>query len=147
MEDAAKPDPRVSDSAMVGIVGIGASAGGLEAVSDLVGHIPENSGLCFVIVQHLAPDHPSIMDQLLSGHTALPVCKIEDGMAAQPDAVFVIPPGTSLTISGGVFNLEARDSSRGLRTPIDKFLTSLAEDCGEGAACVFQRGFRSDAAV
>ncbi|MEO0691658.1 MAG: chemotaxis protein CheB [Pseudomonadota bacterium] len=147
MEDAAKPDPRVSDSAMVGIVGIGASAGGLEAVSDLVGHIPENSGLCFVIVQHLAPDHPSIMDQLLSGHTPLPVCKIVDGMAAKPDAVFVIPPGTSLTISGGVFNLEARDSSRGLRTPIDKFLTSLAEDCGEGAACVILSGTGSDGTI
>ncbi|MBF9028868.1 PAS domain-containing protein [Rhodobacterales bacterium HKCCE3408] len=129
---------------LLGIVGIGASAGGLEALSDFVEAIPARSGLCFVIVQHLAPDHPSIMDRLLSERTDLPVVRIEEGMAAQPDCIFVIPPGPSLTVSDGVFHLEPRDTRPGIRTPIDRFFTSLAEDMGEEAACVVLSGTGSD---
>lgn len=75
------------------IVGIGASAGGLEALQEPVGVILSDSGFCYVIVQHLASDHPSIMDQLLAARTTIDVKKIVDGQEATPDTIFVIPAG------------------------------------------------------
>ena len=138
-------EPRNDD--ILAVVGIGASAGGLEALKEMVSAIPEDTGMCYVIVQHLAPDHPSIMDQLLSAHSMVPVIKIEDGMRAEPDMVYVIPSGPSLTISDGRFHLEARDPAPGVRTPIDKFLISLADERKESAACAILLGTGSDGTV
>ena len=132
------------DKAAVSVVGIGASAGGLEALSAFVKAIPDRSGLAYVIVQHLAPDHPSIMDQLLQSHTSIPVRKIEEGMAIKPDTIFVIPAGPSLTIEDGTLHLHDRDPDVHLRTPIDEFLTSLAKDCGSSAFAVILSGTGSD---
>lgn len=126
------------------IVGIGASAGGLEALRELVTAVPARSGMCYVVVQHLAADHPSIMDQLLGDCASVPVCKIEDGMAARPDTIFVIPAGPELTISGGRFHLHFEARDRGLRTPIDRFFKSLAEEMGSRAYCVILSGTGSD---
>ena len=127
-----------------GVVGVGASAGGLEALNELVAAIPEGSGLAFVVVQHLSPDHPSIMDELLSSHTALPVWKIEDGMEISPDQIFVIPSGPALEVVDGRFHLLPRDDRKGIRTPIDVFLTSLSEAYGEDACCVILSGTGTD---
>ncbi len=126
------------------IVAIGASAGGLEALQKLVSAIPAGSGLCYVIVQHLAPDHPSIMDQLLGAHSAIEVLKIEDGMRAQADTVFVIPAGPALTITDGVFRLHDDRKVKGVRTPIDRFFASVAEEAGRNAFCVVLSGTGSD---
>ncbi len=127
-----------------GVVGVGASAGGLEALSELVSAIPDDSGLAFVVIQHLSPDHPSMMHELLASHTRLPVRKIEDGMPVEPDTIFVIPSGPALKVSSGVFRLVPRDSRAGVRTPIDTFLISLAKEYGELASCVILSGTGSD---
>ncbi|SEN67152.1 chemotaxis protein CheB [Palleronia pelagia] len=133
-----------SSTRLRGVVGVGASAGGLEALNELVAAIPEGSGLAFVVVQHLSPDHPSIMDELLSSHTALPVWKIEDGMEISPDQIFVIPSGPALEVVDGRFHLLPRDDRKGIRTPIDVFLTSLSEAYGEDACCVILSGTGTD---
>lgn len=125
------------------IVGIGASAGGLTALREFVAKIPSDSGFCYVIIQHLAPDHPSIMDQLLSTYTSLPVEKIEHGAMAEPNRIFLIPPGSILTIEDGKFCLEDR-TDHGIRTPIDRFFQSLAEYAGRDAFCVILSGTGSD---
>ena len=125
------------------IVGIGASAGGLSALQELVQNIPKDSGFCYVIIQHLAPDHPSIMDQLLEPHTRLPVAKIKDGVAAEPNRIYLIPPGPMVTIDDGVFHLHER-TDHGVRTPIDRFFHSLAEYAGRNAFCVVLSGTGSD---
>lgn len=125
------------------IAGIGASAGGLSALQEMVGKIPPDSGFCYVIIQHLAPDHPSIMDQLLEPHTSLPIDKIKDGMSAKPNQIFIIPPGPMLTIEDGVFKLHDR-TDHGVRTPIDRFFNSLAEYAGRQAYCVVLSGTGTD---
>ncbi|MGB7428862.1 MAG: chemotaxis protein CheB, partial [Microcoleaceae cyanobacterium] len=126
------------------VVGIGASAGGLEALRDFVKAVQPNNGIAYVIVQHLAADHPSIMDQLLASHSKLPVVKIENGMKVEPDTVYVIPAGPSVTIEGNVLRLHERSVEKGLRTPIDAFLQSLADDRGRAAFAVILSGTGSD---
>jgi len=134
----------MSETNALPIVGIGASAGGLEALQELVHAIPTDSGFCYVIVQHLAPDHPSIMDRLLSSHAAIPVRKIEDGAKAEANVVFVIPSGPALTLEGGRFRLHDNRSPRGHRTPIDRFFQSLADEAGRNAFCVVLSGTGRD---
>jgi two-component system CheB/CheR fusion protein len=82
------------------IVGIGASAGGLEAFRQLLEHLPVETGLGFVLVQHLDPTHESILAELLSRVTSIPVSEVTDGTLVQPDHVYVIPPNTNMTIAG-----------------------------------------------
>lgn len=125
------------------VAAIGASAGGLEALQVLVKAIPSDSGICYVIIQHLSADHPTIMDQLLTAHSTLPVEMIEDGMWVRRDTIFILPPGSHLTVKQGCFHLH-REETRGVRTPIDGFFTSLAEDAGRGAFCVILSGTGSD---
>jgi len=126
------------------VVGIGASAGGLEALREFVQTVPSNSGMCYVIVQHLAPDHPSIMDQLLANHSKIAVVKIEDGLPLESDKIYVIPAGPELTIERGRFRLHEKPAERGLRTPIDRFFNSLADQFGGRAYCVVLSGTGSD---
>ncbi|MGJ3230702.1 MAG: CheR family methyltransferase [Oceanicaulis sp.] len=149
-DDEYAEDPAPQDAApeTVGdlppIVAIGASAGGLEALQELVHAIPDDSGVCYVIIQHLAPDHESIMDELLASHTHVTVKKIEDGASPEPDMVFVNPPGPSVELRGGVFKLEERVEGEGLRTPIDRFFNSVASEYGRAAICVVLSGTGSD---
>ena len=126
------------------VVGIGASAGGLEALTELVAAIPEDSGIAFVIVQHLSPDHPSMMDQLLAHHTSLPVRVIEEGMSLSPDTIYVLPPEPWVTLDDDTLHLHERDRGEALRTPIDRFLVSLAEARGHTAFAVILSGTGSD---
>ncbi len=100
------------------IVGIGASAGGLDACTKLVQAIRPDCGLAFVLVQHLDPTHDSMMVELLAGHTAMPVRQAEDGMRLEPDHLYVIPPGAYLSVAGGGLRLSPSRPRRGARRPV-----------------------------
>jgi two-component system, chemotaxis family, CheB/CheR fusion protein len=126
------------------IVGIGCSAGGLEALEKFLTHVPADSGMAIVIVQHLAPDHDSALPQLLQRLTPMPVVEVAEGMAVQPDHVYVIPPNHDLSILHGKLHLLDPAAPRGLRLPIDFFLRSLAEDQRERAIAVILSGMGSD---
>ncbi|MHB8708052.1 MAG: chemotaxis protein CheB [Desulfuromonadales bacterium] len=126
------------------IVGIGASAGGLEALEQFLRHVPEGSGLAFVIVQHLDPTHKGVMPELLQRATAMEVFQVRDRMKVKPDCVYVIPPNKDMSILHGVLHLFAPSAPRGLRLPIDFFLRSLAEDRQELSIGVILSGMGSD---
>ena len=123
---------------------IGASAGGLEAIEAFFKHMPSDSGLAFVVVQHLSPDYKSLMAELLSKHTRMPVQRSEDGMAVEANHVYLIPPKKNLAIFHGKLLLTDQDASRGVNLPIDIFLRSLAEDQGEKAIAIILSGTGSD---
>src|SRR5881296_3009520 len=110
------------------IVGIGASAGGLEAITQLLRHLPTNTGMAFVFVQHLDPTHDSLLDELLARATAMPVVQVTEGRIVQPDHVYVIPPNVDMSISEGRLRLKPRTEVRGQHMPVDGFLRSLAWD-------------------
>src|SRR5215467_10226208 len=119
---------------VVPVVGIGASAGGLSALEALLPAIPADSGLAYVIVQHLDPDHESVLASLLEKMATVPVTVIQDQTAAAANHIYVIPPNANLTIVDDRLLLSPPAETRGLRTPIDSFLISLAEARGERAA-------------
>ena len=103
------------------VVGIGASAGGLEALRDMLSPVRTSTGMAFVIVQHLDPNYESMLAQLLDRHTALEVLQCEGGERLEPDRVYIIPPGHGLAIRDGVLELTDFAQPRGLRRPIDDF--------------------------
>ena len=106
------------------VIGIGASAGGLEALQQFFGHMPTNSGLSFVVVQHLSPDYKSLMADILGKHTGMPVHQAEHEMAVEPDTVYLIPPKKYMTIQGG--RLILSDYAPGtLNHPIDAFFADV----------------------
>jgi len=126
------------------VVGIGASAGGLEALELFLGHVPENSGMAFVIVQHLDPTRKGIMSELLQRTTGMRVVQVKDRTAVKPNCVYVIPPNKDMSILHGVLHLLAPDSPRGLRLPIDFFFRSLAHDQQERSIGVILSGMGAD---
>ena len=126
------------------VVGIGASAGGLEALGKFFEKTAPDSGAAFVIIQHLAPDHKGIMVELLQRTTAMPVAQVMDGMPVEPNRVYLIPPNKNLSIVQGRLHLFKPDVARGLRLPIDFFFQSLAEDRQEGSIGVILSGMGSD---
>lgn len=125
------------------VVGVGASAGGLEALERFFQNMPVNTGLGFVVVQHLSPDYKSLMAELLSKHTNLQVQVADDGMAVLPDNVYLIPPRKNLKIYHGKLYLSERGRDQ-INLPIDIFFHSLAEDLGERAIGVVLSGTGSD---
>ncbi len=125
------------------IVGVGASAGGLEAVTQLLRALPIDTGLGFVIIQHLAPDHASNLAEILSRSTRMPVTEVRDEPEVQPDHVYVIPPGRDMIIAGGKLQLLPQDRYA-RRRGIDQFFSALAEDCGHKAIGVVLSGAMSD---
>ena len=126
------------------IVGMGASAGGLEAFEKFLGHLPPDSGMAYIMVPHLDARYRSAMTELLQRYTKMPVVEITDGMAAQPNRVHVIPPNGTLTIEGGVLRVATpRDQSN----TIDTFFRSLAEDQQDNAIGVILSGSGSDGAL
>ncbi|MGD0585588.1 MAG: chemotaxis protein CheB, partial [Oryzomonas sp.] len=114
------------EASLFPIVGIGASAGGLEALEQFLGHVPENSGMAFVIIQHLDPTHKGIMPELLQRTTKMEVFQVKDRLRVKPNCVYVIPPNKDMSILHGVLHLFDPAEPRGLRLPIDFFLRSLA---------------------
>lgn len=126
------------------IVGIGASAGGLDAFKSFLTAMPADSGLAFVLVQHLDPNHESLMVDLLARHTRMQVLQVEDHMKVQRDHVYMIPPNKSLTVKDGILHLSKPVERRGMRMPIDYFFRSLAEDQQEKAICIIFSGTGTD---
>ena len=97
----------------VPIVGVGASAGGLEAISELLHALPRDTGMAFVLVQHLDPTHDSILAEILSRSTTMPVAQVKNGVAVEANHVYVIPPGSNMVLSGGELKLSPRTEIRG----------------------------------
>lgn len=126
------------------VVGIGASAGGLEALEAFFDNVKKPSGMAFVVVQHLSPDFKSLMDELLARHTDLPIRLVEDGMVVEADHVYLIPPKKEMIISGGRLLLSERDRQQELTLPIDVFFRSLAQDCGSRSVAIVLSGGGSD---
>ncbi|MGH9583955.1 MAG: chemotaxis protein CheB, partial [Bryobacteraceae bacterium] len=140
-EDESRPDQD-----RVPVAGIGASAGGLEAVRQLLRFLPANTGMAFVFVQHLDPAHESKLTEILAKTAAMPVLEIQHGMPVEANTLYVIPPNTSLKIAAGILSMEPRANERDPRFPIDRFLCSLAEDLGSQAIAVILSGTGSDGA-
>lgn len=141
-------DPRVSRSESSGsftIVGVGASAGGLEAIQELLRHLPSDTGMAFVLVQHLDPDRPSQLAEILGRSTGMIVQEAQDGQTVHRDRVYIIPPNRSLRIEKGVLRVSAREAPvRGTQLPIDSFFHSLANDQQTCAIGVILSGSATD---
>ncbi len=126
------------------VVGIGASAGGLEAFIEFFGAMPDDSGIAFVLIQHLPPDRESLMASILTKHTRMPVHEVEDGMPVDANHVYVIRPGHTLTIEGGKLRLGESLAKPGHNRPVDDFFRSLAEEQRERAICIIMSGMGSN---
>ena len=124
------------------IAGVGASAGGLEALEKFFESMPLNAGIAFVVVQHLSPDFKSHMEELLARKTDLPVSRAKDGMKVQPNHIYLIPAKKEMVISEGCLLLSDRPATFSL--PIDQFLHSLANDAGKFAIGIILSGTGSD---
>ena len=129
------------------IVGIGSSAGGLEALTELLEAMPHDTGLAFVIVQHMSRTGPSMMVDLLAKHTAMPVKPIKSGEIPAPNTVYVIVPGYYVTMYEGVLALTPMADDQQLRTPIDLFFKSLADDQESDAYALVLSGTGSDGTI
>jgi two-component system CheB/CheR fusion protein len=136
--------PQLAPAVRFLTVGIGASAGGLEAFKAFFAHTPADTGMAFVLVQHLAPDHKSMLADLLRASTAMPVIEAVDGMTLEANRVFVIPPNATLTVKARRLGVERPAPPRAQRRPIDTFFVSLAEDQREDAVCIILSGTGSD---
>lgn len=126
------------------IVALGASAGGLGAFELFFREVRADTGMAFVLVQHLDPDHSSILGQILQRSTTMPVVEAEDRMEVAPNGVYVIPPNRDMTILHGALQLNVPEQPRGHRMPIDTFLRSLAEDQGANAIGIILSGTGAD---
>ena len=129
------------------VVGIGASAGGLDACTKLVSALPPASGMALILVQHLDPTHESLMVNLLAEHTAMTVCQAVEGMPVEPNHLYVIPPGTYLSVSAGALHLTPPRAPHGARLPVDFLLSSLAGAYGARAVGVILSGTGADGSV
>lgn len=128
------------------IVGIGASAGGLEAVSEILGGLPSHPGVAIIVVQHLDRARDSLLSEIVGRRTTLPVIEAQDGMPVASDHVYVIPPNATLTVDARVLRLSPRPGA-GMHMPIDALFRSLADDCGEAAVGIVLSGADSDGAA
>ena len=129
------------------IVGVGASAGGLEALTELLTCLPADTGMAFVLIQHLAPSHRTILPEILSRHTEMPVVLAENGLEVRPNSVYIIAPDADMTVFHGHLNLTERNLVGGMHLPVDHFLRSLAADRGTRAVGVILSGSGSDGAL
>jgi two-component system CheB/CheR fusion protein len=144
---AAVSEGTATAAALPIVVGIGASAGGLEAFSNLLRRLPADSNLAVVFVQHLAPQHESALVTLLSAQSAMPVVQAEEGMRVEANHVYVIPPNRQLVISGHELHVGPRPDDRSQYNPVDAFLGSLARSAGRRAVGVVLSGTASDGAM
>ena len=126
------------------MVAIGASAGGLDAMARLLDAMPADTGMAFLLVQHLDPHHPSQLAELLSTHTNMPIVEATEGMGMEPDAIYICPPGHFLAIRFGVLHLTRPLTGDHARMPIDFLIRSLAEECGARSVAVILSGTGTD---
>jgi len=137
------PNERSAEASPPAIVGVGASAGGLEAFTELLSHLPDDTGLAFVLIQHLDPSHESHLTELLSRASKMPVAEVKGETRAEANHVYVIPPRCNLSISDGILHTRLRPDS-GRNMPVDSFLRALAADRGGKAFGVILSGTASD---
>src|SRR6266542_1992385 len=142
--DTTESPANAPQGAAFAVVGIGTSAGGLEAASALLGQLPGNTGMAFVLIQHLDPKHESNLGRILAKATPIRVQEATHGLAVQPNNVYVIPRNTTMTIAGGVLQLKPRGEARGPHLPVDAFFKSLAADRQTAAIGVILSGTGSD---
>jgi two-component system, chemotaxis family, CheB/CheR fusion protein len=153
--DELAPDLRESFDAMqqspieapFPIVGIAASAGGLDAFTRLLSHLPTDTGMAFVLIQHLSPNHESLLTEILARATPLPVREVRNGMTVEPNHVYVIPPNTKMILSEGTLQLSPREKVFGKYMPGDAFFASLAADRGHKAIAVVLSGADGDGSL
>jgi two-component system, chemotaxis family, CheB/CheR fusion protein len=126
------------------IVAIGASAGGLEAILELFDNLPHDTGLSFVVIQHLSPDYKSLLSELLSKHTQMQVKEVQDGMLLMPNCVYVIPTKVTMSLRQGKLRLLEKKTERVPNTAIDIFFTSLAEEKKDKAIAIILSGTGTD---
>jgi len=126
------------------VVGIGASAGGLESLEKLFARVPPDSGMAYVVVQHLSPDFRSVMDELLARQTDIPIRQAEEGLEVTPNTIFLIPPKKEAILSGRKFRLRDKEPREALALPIDHFFRSLAQAAGSLSVAVVLSGSGSD---
>ncbi len=145
-ETPAPSEPPVAAKPDFPIVGIGASAGGLAAFEAFFSGMPDDAdpGMAFVLVQHLAPDHESILTELIRRYTRMQVFEVKDGMVVQPNCAYIIPPNRDMAFLNGTLQLMEPSAPRGQRLPIDFFFRSLAQDQHEQAICIVLSGTGSD---
>ena len=129
------------------IVGIGASAGGLDACKKFLAALPANNGMAFILVQHLDPDHESMLVDLLASHTAMTVSQATDGMLIERNHLYIIPPGAYLSIGDEALHLSQPTERHGARLPFDFLLQSMAIGCGPRAVCVVLSGTGADGSL
>jgi two-component system CheB/CheR fusion protein len=124
------------------VAGVGASAGGLEALQEFFKGVSLQSGIAYVVVQHLSPDYKSLMDELLARHTKLPIKKIESGMELMPDTIYLIPPKQNLTVFHGKLLLEENHLNRSVNLPIDIFFQVVGHRHGKSGGRHNSFGYR-----
>ena len=146
MPDDNYAELRLSDGGPL-VVGVGASAGGLEAFQSLLSSLPADHTLAMILVQHLDPDHESLLPELLAKKTSTPVRTATDNMRVEAGNIYLIPPGVFMTIDEGRLQLQAMSQPRGLRRPIDKFFESLASDVGPRGVAIVLSGTGSDGSM
>ena len=144
MNVLARAERRPDDPGTTQIVGLGASAGGLEALEQFLANVPAGSGLAYVVVQHLDPTHKAMLVELLQRATVMPVRAATESLRVEPDVVYVIPPNSELSVVRGLLHLAQPSQPRGMRLPIDVLFCSLAREQGERAIGVVLSGMGSD---
>jgi two-component system CheB/CheR fusion protein len=132
------------ETAALSIVALGASAGGLDAFRRLLDALPAQTGMAFILIQHLDPTHDSMLVELLTSHTSRTVMEAVEGRRLEPEHIYIIPPAAYLAVKDGVLHLSRPRERRGARMPFDFLLLSLAEFCGERAVCVVLSGTGTD---
>ncbi len=144
MDDARLPPLRITPATGVRVVGLGASAGGLEPLEQFLSNVPVASGFAFLVVQHMDPTHKTMLGELLQRSTLMRVREAVDAQRIERNSVYVIPPGSELTVLGGALHLAKPAEPRGQRLPIDVLFSSLARELGEQAIGVVLSGMGSD---
>ncbi len=142
-----EPDAGLNGEAPVGVVGLGASAGGVAVLLQFFESMPPDSGLVFVVVMHLAPEHESNLPEILQRTTAMPVVQVTDRETVRRNHVYVIPPDKHLTIAEGALDLSERQQAPGRRVAIDLFFRTLADAYGQRSVCVVLTGTDSDGVI
>jgi two-component system, chemotaxis family, CheB/CheR fusion protein len=140
-QESAAPSPHGKNAT---IVAIGASAGGIEALSELMTNLPADTGMAFVLIQHLDPKHHSLLTELLSRKTTMAVTEVSDGLVVKPNHVYVIPPNAMMSIANQTLHLSAREELRGTHMSVDHFMRALAEQKGNRAIGVILSGSGTD---
>src|ERR1035438_8136321 len=135
-----KSDSGEKDILTTRIIGLGASAGGLEPLEQFLAHVPAASALAYIVVQHLDPTHKAMLTEILQRATPMPVREAMASMRVEPNAVYVIPPNTELTVMNGQLRLAEPNEPRGLRLPVDVLFSSLARDQADRAIGVVLSG-------